>query len=72
MTASMVVRRPDAGASTAQSPAQRPGEGDDGGVARHIVSSMHALFGSEVQWIFPAASSKLPFSFDERIGHPCP
>jgi hypothetical protein len=29
---------------------------------------MHALFGSEVQWIFPAASSKLPLSFDGRIG----
>ena len=43
-----------------------------GGVARHIVSSMHALFGSEVQWIFPAASSRLPLSFDERTGYPCP
>ena len=50
MTASIVMRRPDAGASTAQSPAERPGEGDDGGCCRHVAASMHALFGAEVQW----------------------
>jgi hypothetical protein len=49
MAVSIVLRRPDAGASTAQSPAQRPGEGDDGGVACHAVNSMHALFSGEVQ-----------------------
>jgi hypothetical protein len=52
MTASIVGHRPDAGASTAQGPAKRPGEGDDVGVARHVIGSMHALFGSEVQWKF--------------------
>jgi len=31
MRASIMARRPDAGASTAHSPATRPGKGDDGG-----------------------------------------
>ena len=36
MTASILAHRPDAGASTAYSPAERPGEGDDGGCCRHV------------------------------------
>ena len=50
MTASIVARRPDAGASTAEGPAKWPGEGDDEGCCRRVATSMHALFGQEVQW----------------------
>ncbi|ODR94988.1 hypothetical protein AUC70_04285 [Methyloceanibacter stevinii] len=42
-----MARRPDAGASTAHSPARRPGEDDDGGEV--LAACMHALFGREVQ-----------------------
>jgi len=52
MYASIALHRRDAGASTTQSPAQRPGGVDDGGFHRHLLSSMHALFGREVQYFF--------------------
>ena len=59
MTASIAVRRPHAGASTTQSPAQRPGEGDDGGSACHSTACMHALFDGEVQSLFTARSAAI-------------
>jgi hypothetical protein len=69
MAVSIVLRRPDAGASTAQSPAQRPGEGDDGGVARHVMISMRALFGSEVQSFLRNKKAALPLMIAYRLSN---